>query len=735
MDEMVLKSQQWLNTTYGNDSRFIRVTEDGITGWGTINGLLRALQIELGIGSTADSFGPTTISKFKVRYPNGIVQQNPESTYEDNTYAIIQCALWCKGYSTGSGTITRHFYGGTGTGIKMLKQDAGVDASTATVTLDVMQALLSMNQYVTLWRQGGSSEIRSIQQDINANYRAYVGLAPCDGLYSRDMNKALIKVLQAVEGQTTSQADGIWGPTTKSLCPIIPNGANVSNNNREAAIKLMRYALCCNGFSAGSLLAGWDSEIVSSINAFQSKYAINVNGTGDINTWMALLLSSGNPDRSALGCDCATILDATKANALYSAGYRYVGRYLTGTVGSAYAPKNLTKAEMQAVFSAGLRIFAIYQDNNPSVSYYTKAQGEADGATAIAAAQQLDIPYHEIIYFAVDYDAMDYQITSNIMPYFEGIRSATKSTHSKYKIGVYGSRNVCLRVSKSGLAESSFVGDMSTGYSGNMGFPLPTNWAFDQFKEYSFSYSGGSFGLDKDAYSGLYSGFNSFEDHSGDPQISAPTEEIYLERYRYLLSLMHISPSTELTLNQRFSFSAGNIEIEYEAGTSTNFAEKNGCNYASTTVSNGQISSTTVSSSINLYNDLSAEVKAEVDNDGTLKYAVSFENEIENGSVKYGIGIDSEGKIIIDYIIEELLWTTDQIDHKLYCNITVKISSDSNNQAQFELAYARIPTMSVAQISAAARVIGNTIIYAAILTLIAAIILVIIKCAAMLVLV
>ena len=61
-DLYVLNTQKWLNTTYGNDDRFNTITEDGKTGWPTIYALTRALQIELGITSTADSFGPSTQS-------------------------------------------------------------------------------------------------------------------------------------------------------------------------------------------------------------------------------------------------------------------------------------------------------------------------------------------------------------------------------------------------------------------------------------------------------------------------------------------------------------------------------------------------------------------------------------------------------------------------------------------------------------------------------------------------
>lgn len=47
-------------------------------------------------------------------------------------------------------------------------------------------------------------------------------------------------------------------------------------------------------------------------------------------------------------------------------------------------------------------------------------------------------------------------------------------------MGVYGPRNVCIQVSNQGLASTSFVSGMSTGFSGNLGYPLPSNWAFDQ---------------------------------------------------------------------------------------------------------------------------------------------------------------------------------------------------------------------------------------------------------------
>ena len=78
MDEMVYQTQRWLNKTYGNDSRFKKLDLEntaikGKTGWATIYALTRALQIELGIESTADSFGPSS----RRLYAQGII---PDTT-------------------------------------------------------------------------------------------------------------------------------------------------------------------------------------------------------------------------------------------------------------------------------------------------------------------------------------------------------------------------------------------------------------------------------------------------------------------------------------------------------------------------------------------------------------------------------------------------------------------------------------------------------------------------------
>lgn len=68
-------------------------------------------------------------------------------------------------------------------------------------------------------------------------------------------------------------------------------------------------------------------------------------------------------------------------------------------------------------------------------------------------------------------------------------------------MGIYASRNICSRIIKAGYAGSAFVSDMSTGFSGNLGFPIPDSWNYDQFTEIS-DYKGQGFDLDRVAYSG-----------------------------------------------------------------------------------------------------------------------------------------------------------------------------------------------------------------------------------------
>lgn len=498
VDQMVLQTQQWLNKTYGNDSRFKKVNPDGRTGWPTIYALTRALQIELGIQSTADNFGPSTQRLFKQRYPNGVRQQAATDKSTSNVYSIIQGALWCKGYSTGS-NISQHFYDGTGSAIRKLKADMGIEGDSS-VDVEIMGALLSMKQFVLLASYGGVDSVRRAQQFINKAYRPYTGIIPTDGLYGREMNTALIQVLQSLEGFSPSEATGNFGNGTKARLKTITSN-NASSN--ESWVWLASTALACNGIG-GEPTFVWTSTFANIVKAFQGRYAIAVTGSIDSTTWMSLLTSKGDPDRPCVACDTRFEITDARLATLKADGYEIVGRYLTEPGQSSLDPKDYFKAirpgELERITKGGMRFFPIFQEYSTKLEHFTPANGAAHAKTAREAAQRLGIPPTHI-YFAVDFDATDDQVTSNILPYFKAVR---QSLGGRYGVGIYASRNICSRVVNAGYASSSFISDMSTGFSGNLGFPIPNNWSYDQFTEIS-NYKGQGWDLDRVAYSGKVS--------------------------------------------------------------------------------------------------------------------------------------------------------------------------------------------------------------------------------------
>lgn len=619
----------------------------------------------------------TITSAHPGKYPKGIVQQALLDTKKSKVYAIIQGALWCKGYGTGATSITENFYGGTGNAIKELKKDAGLKDPNSTVDLDTMKALLSMNQYQKVW--DGAEDIREIQQALNRGYRDYLGLIPCDGIYGRDLCKAFIKVLQAIEGLSPAEATGSFGPYTMANIPYLPEHGDAR------AVQLFKYALRCNNYLVMDLHSTslGISYLTETIKSFQRDYGLPETGKGDTTTWMSLLTSCGNSYRTAKACDCSTILDADKAASLYDAGYRYVGRYLTGTVGGTLS-KALTTAEIGAIFSAGLRIFAIYQDNSPKAEYFNYERGRIDAGLAFDAAKRLGIPYGEVIYFAVDYDMIDSEVTRHAIPYFEGIRDIAKNYLNRYIVGIYASRNVCSVVSFWKLAASSFVADMSTGFSGNMGYPIPDNWAFDQFHEYTFQSSNGQFDLDKDGYSGRYDGFNKYVRHMDD-EVELPEEDIQLGRAKYLTECLNINADGKLTLEDKVSVTIVPGVVDVSVGVYTSYATHNDDKQDSDiskrvtiNIKNGQIPTAQLNEVKELYNGFKQDLQMSIDSADGLRVLSKLSKEIDNGTVTFGIGFTSTKKLLIYICVTEELWSDENGKHTVYLDILYKIGSDEN---------------------------------------------------------
>lgn len=515
-DENVRKAQKYLNSMYGHRSEWVKLDEDGMTGTGTCKGIIRAFQIENGISPVTGTVGNITLNK--MRSLSDISKMNANDPRNPNV-CILQCALFVKGYNAGG--ITGVYYTTGVNAVKQYQSDAGLPV-TGIIDWKVWMGLVSINWFKKT--NDGDKMIVKIQQQLNAEWSDIIGVGPCDGIVSRFTSYALIAALQAAEGIYTSFIGSIdkrnFGDQTVAKFPGVlkqgKNGSYVKYN------KLVQYGLYLNGYDAGRFDGNFDSSTKSKVEAFQEFYALTGIGlvtSGEVNcaTMKSLLTSKGDTGRKAKACDCSTVLNKQQALDIKNAGYQVVGRYLTGTANG--KRKFITFEEIKNIESAGLRVFPIYQDGGYKVQYFQNLrQGIVDAHTAITAAKRIGVPDGTTIYFAVDFDCYDYQMKSFIVPYFKKLNLVfnSETNNKKYKVGIYAPRYICSYISKKGLAKYSFVADMSSGYSCNLGYRIPKNWAFDQFFEFNERTGGQfpsspSFDLDKVGYSGSDKGITTFD--------------------------------------------------------------------------------------------------------------------------------------------------------------------------------------------------------------------------------
>lgn len=506
MDEMVKKTQEYLNQTYSGNSNWVAIKEDGLTGWETIRGLIRALQIEIGISTPNGTFGPAT----QDNCPTLQMDLNPSDKTRRLVY-ILQGAMWCKGFSPGyQGGI---FGDETEAGIKRFQASAGLAGENVNGIANPMifKALLTMDAYVLV--SSGDPKIREIQMNLNRDYYKWIGLRPTDGRYCKETNKALIYAIQVEEG--IAEPNGTFGPATQSALPALAPGSK-----NTPFVKILQYALYCNRFDPTGFTGVFGNGTLSALKKFQSFCMLTADGYCGKQTWMSLMLSHGDRDRPGTACDCSNQITDARAKTLNENGYKIVGRYIAGGEW-----KKLKTDEAKILFKNGLRLFPIYQTSGNSASYFNSSQGTNDAREGIKSALEYGFPEGTIIYFAVDFDAVDDQVTTNILPHFRSIHKQFKQYNPKgYKIGIYGARNICSRVSDEGIAVTSFVGDLASGFSGNIGYPLPQNWSFDQIKEYGVGSGEGLIIIDKNIASGRDNGVDHLDTNVIPPNSSEEKE-------------------------------------------------------------------------------------------------------------------------------------------------------------------------------------------------------------------
>ncbi|MGW4211534.1 glycoside hydrolase domain-containing protein [Lentzea sp. NPDC004789] len=510
VDERVRDAQKFINSY--NVSGIPKLEEDGKTSWSVMFALTRALQHELRITALSDTFGPGTL---------GALQQNYPVIDGRNTHAninrIIGHGLYCKGYS--AGLVNGTYNSEMSASVTQLKRDMGVGGvfTGDGVTPKVFKALLTMDPYVLI--DGGRSQVRAVQQWLNGNYvgRRDFFIIPCDGYFSRDVQKALLLAIQFQIGMADGVANGVFGPGTRS--GIRNNLLSVGSSGTW--VSLFTAAMIFNQRDGVVFDSVYTSELAGAVQAFQRFVVLPETGQGDFQTWASLLVSTGDETRRGTALDCVTQITPARAQALRGAGYQVVGRYLSN-VPNTTLNKMIQPGELNTIVSNGLRVFPIYQTFGGEAAYFNREQGMADAHAAIWWAKYHGFKPGTRIYFAVDYDALDYQVSDNIIPHFRGIKEVIAEHGGGYQIGIYGPRNVCSRVRAEGLTTASFVCDMSTGFSGNLGFPMPVDWAFDQISTISVGSGDGLIEIDNDIASGRDLGQVSFNPPEAPAGVDRP---------------------------------------------------------------------------------------------------------------------------------------------------------------------------------------------------------------------
>lgn len=668
MDQKVLMTQVWLNNTYSRRSGYIHCDEDGATGNGTVASLISALQLEIGISSPTGEFGPATAAACPTL--------NSSST--GNIVKILQGALWCKGFS--SADLTGKFDIDTISGVNMFEMAAGFSGNS-TVTPKIFKGLLSTDAVVLI--SGGDSRIRQIQQALNRSYSDYfwkdLNICPCDGVYGRNTCNALLYAFQAAVG--IDEPNGVFGPGTAAQA----GEHNVAlGSGQTELVYLLQYLLYVNGYNPGSFDGGFGSGVESAVMQFQNAYALDADGYVGLSTWAALLVSKGNVNRSPNAIDCTDTITQTWATKLKSMGINYVGRYLTG-----YWP--ISFSELKAILDAGLNYIPIFErsgnDLSPGMdvtdaSYFNYYQGKQDGEYAVSTADRFGLPRGTVIYFAVDFDAYDYEVSDNILPYFNGVKNAVNAS-SDYRVGIYGPRNVCTRVANAGYSEKSYVADMSTGFSGNIGQRIPSNWAFDQYYETTFTNGSERLGVDKVMASGRDGGVSSISTIDTARNLS-----------NRILMQYGVSLNANFEFNQTYTIDTSAYKIDYKVALSSEFSPiANPAQTVTMNVNNGHYEETSLSSASLIYDSLSSEVQTTFGKADLFNASYSLASTINNGTVTTGIAISNEG-MQFDAKVEQAFYNANGISQTLITEMVFTIKRNSNTQESIEAIRVQIPNFA-----------------------------------------
>lgn len=161
-------------------------------------------------------------------------------------------------------------------------------------------------------------------------------------------------------------------------------------------------------------------------------------------------------------------------------GYDFALRYYSNN-----AAKNLSLGEARALSAAGMQIGVVWETSGTRTSFFTRAQGVADGSAAYRMAREtIGQPLGSTIYFAVDYDPSQDDIDGPVSDYFTGVRAglyaAGGTGQMHYEIGVYGSGLCCAAMTERDMATFSWL-SQSTGFAGSKSYASDMRYNLIQY--------------------------------------------------------------------------------------------------------------------------------------------------------------------------------------------------------------------------------------------------------------
>jgi hypothetical protein len=152
---------------------------------------------------------------------------------------------------------------------------------------------------------------------------------------------------------------------------------------------------------------------------------------------------------------------------LVAAGMEFAGVYI-----NRQSPATIHHAVQQGLF-----IVSIFEQKSNTYSYFTTAQGLADGKAIMRFAPYVGQPDDTPIYCAVDFDCSEEEARGGIAAYFTALRSViNESGQGPFELGCYGSGLVLSVLRELGLVEYFWLAD-AVDWRGSSTF---TGWHIKQ---------------------------------------------------------------------------------------------------------------------------------------------------------------------------------------------------------------------------------------------------------------